>query len=373
MASELVSARYEVPDTLEAIEFCYRQGWTDGLPVVPPTQERVQEFLAVAGLDPELVLGEVADRGRAITAAKVAINAVMAGCLPAYLPVVVAAVQAMSEDAFCLHGSMASTGGAAPLLVVNGPVRRQIELNAGGNVFGPGWRANATIGRAIRLILLNVLGAQPGVLDQSTMGHPGKYSYCIAEDEEGTGWTPLHVERGLPPETSAVTVMAAEAPHYVRNAFARTPEQLLDSVADVLAHGSYTRGAYLIVVSPEHRAILERAGWSKANVRAYLVERARRSTAELKRAGYLRGDVAPGDEAQFPPLCEEADLLVIAAGGTGGTFSTVVPPWVAGRSSTPVTRAIAECAECEVPAGGMPNTGPATTAAPTAADSANGG
>ena len=348
MASELVSARHEVPYTLEAIEFCYQQGWTDGLPVVPPTQERVEEFLAVAGLDPQTVLGEVADRGRVITAEKVAINAVMAGCLPAYLPVVVAAVQAMTDDAFCVHGSMASTGGAAPLLIVNGPVRGQVELNSGVNVFGPGWRANATIGRAIRLVLLNVLGAQPGVLDQSTMGHPGKYSYCIAEDEEGTGWTPLHVERGLPREASAVTVMAAEAPHYVRNAFAHTPEQLLDSVADVLAHGSYTRGAYVVVVSPEHRAVLERARWSKANVRAYLVEHARRSTAELKRAGYLRGEAEDGDDQRFSPLVEESDLLILAAGGAGGTFSAVVPPWVAGRSSMPVTRAIAECAECEV-------------------------
>src|SRR5215210_3279454 len=149
MASELGSARYEVPDTLEAIEFCYQQGWTDGLPVVPPTQERVAEFLAYAGLDPQTVLGQVADRGRAIAAEKVAINAVMAGCLPAYLPVVVAAIQAMCEEPFCLHGSMASTGGAAPLLIVNGPIRGQLGLNAGGNVFGPGYRANATIGRAI--------------------------------------------------------------------------------------------------------------------------------------------------------------------------------------------------------------------------------
>lgn len=348
MASELVSARYEVPDTLEAIEFCYEQGWTDGLPVVPPTPERVAEFLAYAGLEPQTVLGQVADRGRAITAEKVAINAVLAGCLPAYLPVVVAAIAAMCEEPFCLHGSMASTGGAAPLLIVNGPVRAQIGLNAGGNVFGPGYRANATIGRAIRLILLNVLDAQPGVLDQSTMGHPGKYSYCIAEDEEGTGWAPLHAERGVPAAASAVTVMAAEAPHYVRNAFANTPERLLDGVADVLAHGSYTRGAYAIVVSPEHRAVLERAGWSKADVRAYLVEHARRSMAALKHAGYLRGEIADGDDQRYPPMVEESDLLVVAAGGAGGTFSAVVPPWVAGRSSVPITRAIAECPECEV-------------------------
>src|SRR5579884_2679781 len=197
MATELASPRYEVPDTLEAIEFCYQQGWTDGLPVVPPTEARVAEFLAAAGLAPDAVLGTVPERGRVITAEKVAINAVMAGCLPTYLPVVVAAVQAMTADEFCLHGSMASTGGAAPLVIVNGPVRTQLGMNAGVNVFGPGTRANATIGRALRLVLLNVCDAQPGVLDQATLGHPGKYAYCIAEDEETTVWQPLHVERGL--------------------------------------------------------------------------------------------------------------------------------------------------------------------------------
>jgi hypothetical protein len=357
MPTELASPRYEVPDTLQAIEFCYEQGWTDGLPVVPPTPERVQEFLALAALDPGTVLGEVADRGRTITAEKAAINAVMAGCLPAYFPVVVAAIQAMTDDAFCLHGSMASTGGAAPLLVVNGPIREQIDLNAGGNVFGPGRRANATIGRAIRLLLLNVCGAEPGVLDQSTMGHPGKYSYCIAEDEAATGWQPLHVERGLTREDSAVTVMAAEAPHYVRNAFGQTPEEVLATMADVMAHGGYTQGAYLVVVAPEHRAVIERAGWSKADVRAYLVEHARRSAAGLKRAGYLRGAVEPGDDQRFPQLVRESDLLIVAAGGVGGTFSAVVPPWAGGRSSTPVTRAVAACAECEVPAAEIPAPG----------------
>jgi hypothetical protein len=360
MATELVSPRYEVLDTLQAIEFCYEQGWTDGLPVVPPTPERVEEFLALAGLDPGTVLGEVADRGRAITAEKAAINAVMAGCLPAYFPVVVAALQAMTDDAFCLHGSMASTGGAAPLVVVNGPIRQQIDMNAGGNVFGPGRRANATIGRALRLVLLNVCGAEPGVLDQSTLGHPGKYSYCIAEDEEATGWLPLHVERGLTREDSAVTVLAAEAPHYVRNAFGQTPEEVLATVADVVAHGGYTQGAYLVVVAPEHRTVIERAGWSKADVRAFLVEHARRSAAELKRAGYLRGAVEPGDDQRYPQLLRETDVLIVTAGGAGGTFSAVVPPWAGGRSSTPVTRAVVACAECEVAA--MEATAPTTHA-----------
>jgi hypothetical protein len=347
MVSELTSVRHEVPDTLEAIEYCYRQGWTDGLPVVPPTQELVHDFLAAAGLEPDTVLGEVVDRARIITAEKVAINAVMAGCLPAYLPVVVAAVQAMTADQFCLHGSMASTGGAAPLVVVNGPIRAELGLNSGVNVFGPGTRANATIGRALRLILLNVCDAQPGVLDQATMGHPGKYAYCIAEDEEATIWQPLHAERGLARELSAVTVMAAEAPHYVKNAFGTTAEEVLASVADVMAHASYTQGAYLVVLAPEHRAVVERGGWSKADVRAYLAEHARRSVAELKRVGYLRGQPEAGDAQRFPALVNEDEVLVVAAGGGGGTFSAVVPPWAGGRSSSPVTRAVNACIDCE--------------------------
>jgi hypothetical protein len=179
------------------------------------------------------------------------------------------------------------------------------------------------------------------------MGHPGKYAYCIAEHEEATVWDPLHVERGLPRELSAVTVMAAEAPHCVKNAFGTTPEEVLTSVADVMAHTSYTQGAYLVVLAPEHRAVIERAGWSKADIRAYLAEHARRSAAELKRVGYLRGKVEPGDSQRFPPLVTEDEVLVVAAGGSGGTFSAVVPPWAGGRSSRPVTRAVGACVECE--------------------------
>ena len=335
MVSELTSVRHEVPDTPEAIEYCYRQGWTDGLPVVPPTQERVREFLDAAGARAGSVLGEVADRARVITAEKVAINAVMAGCLPAYLPVVVAAVQAMTDDRFCLHGSMASTGGAAPLLIVNGPIRDPARPQCRRQRLRARTRANATIGRALRLILLNVCDAQPGVLDQATMGHPGKYAYCIAEHEEATVWQPLHAERGLDRELSAVTVMAAEAPHYVKNAFGTTAEEVLASVADVMAHASYTQGAYLVVLAPEHRAVVERGGWSKADIRAYLAEHARRSVAELKRVGYLRGQPEPGDAQRFPALVNEDEVLVVAAGGGGGTFSAVVPPWAGGRSSSP--------------------------------------
>jgi hypothetical protein len=323
---DLTSRRYEAADVLGAIELCYERGWTDGLPVVPPEEGSVRRHLEHVGWEPQEIVGLVPLRGRVLTAEKVAINAVMAGCRPEHFPVVLAAVAALCDDRFNLHGSMLSTAGAAPLVIVNGPVVRQAGFNAGGNVFGPGARANATVGRALRLVLLNGCGARAGTLDRATLGHPGKFSYCIAEDEPGLpdGWPPLHVERGVAAGESAVTVVAAEAPHQVSDHASSTPEGLLSTIGAALAAGG-ARGAHVIVVSPEHRAVLARAGWSKADVRRCLAAR----------AGRLEPD----------------DLLVVGAGGPAprpgggagtlaGGFSAVVPPWAGGRSSQPVTRAL---------------------------------
>src|SRR5579884_2879843 len=212
-AGAITSARHELDDALQAIEFYFEKGWTDGLPVVPPTEARVREFLDRAGRAPDEIIGRLDARRRVVSAEKVAINAVMAGCLPEYTPVVMAAIAAMSENAFGLHGISASTGGAAVLVIVHGPIVADLGVNSGVNLFGPGNRANATIGRAVRLVLMNCFGAQPGLLDKATIGHPGKYAYCIAEDEAGSPWEPLHVARGLRPDQSAVTVFAAEGPH----------------------------------------------------------------------------------------------------------------------------------------------------------------
>ena len=182
---------------LEAIERCYELGWTDGLPVVPPTEARVAEFIERSGKSAGQVIGELPERRREITVGKVAANAVMAGCLPEYMPVVITATAAMLDPVFNLVGPSSSMGGSAILTIVNGPVIRELNINARNNLFGPGNRANATIGRAIRLILMNACAAIPGVFDRSVIGHPGKYTYCIAEAETETHWTPLHVERGF--------------------------------------------------------------------------------------------------------------------------------------------------------------------------------
>src|SRR2546426_6657089 len=226
-AAKLTSAEHSVADWVGGVETYFERGWSDGLPVVPATEDAVWRFLEAVGLEPSDVVLTEPVRRRTITAEKVAINAVLAGCQPEDMPVLIAALEAMADPAFTLHGSITSTGGSATLLVVNGPIRHEIGLNSGANVFGPGWRANATIGRAIRLITLNCLGALPGVLDKSTQGHPGKYTYCIAEHEDASPWEPLHVERGFARASSVVTVFAAEGPHNVLTHYGETADAII--------------------------------------------------------------------------------------------------------------------------------------------------
>jgi hypothetical protein len=338
----LTSPQHPVSDWPEAIEAYFERGWTDGLPVVPAMEAGVRRFLEAAGRAPEDVVLTEPTRRRRITAEKVAINALLAGCRPEYLPVLLAALEAMAEHAFSLHGAITSTGGSATLVVVNGPIRGRLGLNAGPNVFGPGWRANATIGRAIRLITLNCLGAVPGILDRSTQGHPGKYTYCIAELEEQSPWEPLHVERGLPREASAVTVFAAEGPHNVLTHYGHGAEAILATLADVMAClGSFSPGQSFVVLAPEHVRILARDGWTKPRIKAELYANARRTTADLKRAGKLPGAIEPGDETRWVHRGTGPDdiHLVVAGGGAGG-HSAFIPSWSRDRNSLAVTRPI---------------------------------
>src|SRR2546429_1222143 len=205
------------------VEWYFEQGWTDGLPVVPPTRKLVDALVEALGGDPHFVECKVPPRHGSLTRQVLAINMVMAGCKREYAPVVRAAMLALSTDAFNLNGVQATTHMAAPLLVVNGPIAREIGMNGDCNAFGPGNRANATIGRALRLVLLNVGGGRPGELDKSTLGHPGKYTYCVAENEAASPWAPYHVEKGFSLEDSAVFVLAAEPPHSVTTMSRTTP------------------------------------------------------------------------------------------------------------------------------------------------------
>jgi hypothetical protein len=345
MNKSLQSRAFEVKDPLEAIEFYFQKGWTDGLPVVPPTENKILEMLDYVKKEPNEIIGEIPVRRRTITAEKIAINAVMAGCLPAYMPVIVAAVEALCEPSFSVHGPMTSTSGMGMLLIINGPIAEDLNMNAGENLFGPGCRANATIGRTIRLILMNVCGAIPGILDRSTLGHPGKYSYCIAENEAISPWEPLHVERGFLKEMSAVTVFAADSPHQVFNALSRTPEGILTTLADVMGNlGRLTvsgSGEFVVIIGQEHMKQISGAGWAKADIRSFLAQKAQRSIADMKRCGRMPGEIKPEDEKVFRPIVQTLDdILVVAAGGAASGVSAVITGWTGGPNSRAVTKPV---------------------------------
>ncbi len=339
----LLSPSHEVADAFEANEFFQRNGWTDGLPVVPPTEPAVRRFLDAVGLAPSEVVGAEPVRRRRISAEKVAIAAVMAGCLPEYMPVMLATVRAMCEPEFGLHGSTASTGGSAPFVVVNGPIRQALGMNATHNALANGSRANATIGRAIRLITINVLGGIPGQLDRSTLGHPGKFTFCIAEDEEDSPWLPLASERGVPAGVSAVTVMAAESPHQIMNEWTRDPKEILETYsaavrANMLTYSIWA-GNYALVIPKQHRDIIAAAGWTKKEIREYVYESARVARREWRGVGKAAVASRKDEERIYTALRAPDDLLVIAAGGPAGGFGAVVPPWY-GAKSLAVTKRI---------------------------------
>ncbi len=343
MPATMTAKRHRVADVGDAMEFCFQQGWTDGLPVVPPTEERVRAMLEAARLDPKQEIGYVAHRAVSITAEKVAINAVMAGCKAEYLPVVMAAVEGIADPAWSYHGPGTSTGGAAVLMIVNGPVARELDINAGDNLFGPGWRANLTIGRAVRLVMRNVCGSLPGLLDRGTLGHPGKLSYVIAENEADSPWTALHVERGFRPEQSAVTVVAADAPHQFYNQLSSTAEGVLTTLADDMRISGNVMGQayYTVVLAGEHMRTIAKDGWSKKEIRTFLFEHTRNTHAHLKQTGRMSGAIQPGDETALRPLVISPEhILVVAAGGRAGAFSCYIPGWGSARNSEAVTKEV---------------------------------
>jgi len=263
-----------LPARTDLVEWYFEQGWTDGLPVVPPTRARVDAVVAALGGDPEFVECKVPPRHGSLTREVLAINIVMAGCKPEYAPVVRAAMLALTTGAFNLNGVQATTHMAAPLLIVNGPVAAAVGMNGDCNAFGSGNRANATIGRALRLVLLNVGGGWPGELDKSTLGHPGKYTYCVAENEAASPWAPYHVEKGFDVEDSTVFVLAAEPPHSVTNHVANDPEGILDSIASAMStianNNAVSSGHCAVIIGPEHARTIAGKGWTRHDVRNYL-------------------------------------------------------------------------------------------------------
>lgn len=343
----LLSAReIQRGDAEDVMEACYERGWTDGLPVVPPTRERVLRMLQGTGRSPDEVLGEVPPDLAPCTVEKVAINAVMAGCKPEYLPVVIAAVEAALTDEFGMHGVLCTTMFAGPVVIVNGPGARAIGMNSGGNALGQGNRANATIGRALQLVIRNVGGGRPGEIDRATLGNPGKYTFCFAEAED-SDWGSLATERGFPPEASTVTLFAGEGVQGIVDQKSRTPESLARSFANSLRAVDNTKmamaGDAILVVSPEHHRVFSEAGWSRQRLREELEQLLLTPGDELLAGagGIAEGLPASAAGKQIPKF-RPGGLLIVRAGGTAGLFSAVIAGWAASGSvgSSPVTREI---------------------------------
>lgn len=342
-------ASIEADDDFDAVnELCREKGWGDGLPLVPPSAQRVEAMLEWCDRAWDEPVAAIAPRYGAATPLRLAANAVMAGCRPEYFPLIITAIEALCEEPFNLYGIQATTHPVAPLVIVNGPVVQELGINSGHNAFGPGVQANAAIGRAIRLALVNVGGAIPGLGDMSTFGSPAKYTYCVAENEARNPWEPLHVERGFPREASTVTVVGGESPHNVNDHESLSGEGLLRMIAGTLAEtGSndiYYEGQPLIIFGPEHAEQVAADGYSKADVKRYFYENARFALGRLShetierrmRVKYAARFANAGLDAQVPMAQRAEDFMMIVLGGAG-KHSAVVPTFGATRA---VTRAL---------------------------------
>lgn len=337
-----------MPDSYHAIQdYCWEQGWTDGLPVVPPTEPLVREMLSAFGQDPAKTLGVMQPRNARVTLEKLAINAVMAGCLPEHFPVVVAAVRAVLQEEFNLAGNAATTGGAAQVVIVNGPVARTLGINGDAACFGPGFRANAVIGRALRLVIRNLGGLVPGEMDKATQATPGRYSFCFSENEERSPWEPRHLELGYPASASTVTVVGVRSVHPVMETTVATGIEVMRTIVGTMTAigvSSYyqlgTGAQIVLVLCPEHAADIAGSGLSKSDVREYIYQNARMPLHRLKDLGHYGNRNWPAwidetDQETLVPVVRAAeDIVVLVAGGDGRHSA-----WLAGWG---VTRLVTE-------------------------------
>jgi hypothetical protein len=298
----------------------YRKKYTDGLPIVPPTMGRVKKFFQYSTYEPQKVLGILPPRQGKATIEKIAINGVMAGCLPFFMPVLEKAVLALSRPQFNLAGVNATTHPVAICTLVNGSISQELEMNTESGCLGPGNLANATIGRAMRLCLINIAGAIPGIGDHATIGSPAKYSYCFAENEKDKPWEPLHVERGFPKESSAVTVLGMEAPHNVNDHRSKTAEGVLDTIVHTLStagcNNSHVPGELLVIMSPEHTETVAGDGWAKEDVKNYIHEKALVPVELADRGGRLL-DKKWVRNNMVSLTRSPDDVILVVAGGPG--------------------------------------------------------
>ncbi len=334
----------------DPIEMLFERGVTDGLPAVPPTRERVDLMLAaVPRRRRDELIGTLGPQMGRVTVEKIAINAVMAGCKPEYFPVVLAGVEALCDPAFCAHGLSITLMSGAPLAIINGPARNQIGLNSGHNALGHGFRANATIGRALRLVTMNIGGARPHGLTKATLGHPGQYSFLVAENEEVSPWEPLHVERGFKKEDSVITLFGGTGFFQIVDFASNTAERLVSTIGGTMASINNFREYPLmsdtvLVLSPEHARTIARDGWSRRDVRSYLYETVVRQQPAQAILGPPRGRAAnwTTSNGAVRKFRSPDALIIVVAGGTAGRLSAVIPGWVGEElaGSTPVSKVI---------------------------------
>ena len=333
----------------DPLESCFERGWTDGLPVVPPTDERILRMLKGTSRDPKELVGRIPPNYGECTVEKVAINAVMAGCKPEYMPVVLAALEAALIPEFAMHGLLCTTYFSGPTIIVNGPVTRAIGMNSGVNALGQGNRANSTIGRALQLIIRNVGGGKPNEIDRSTLGNPGKVSFCFAEDESDANWTPLSVARGFEAGTSTVTLFHGDGVQAFCDQKSRTPEELARSMAMALNGVGHPKLAQwsnaILVISPEHYRIFDDAGWGRAEIEEAIHTASVRPGKDLVQGAQGVGEGIDPElvDESLPKFWRDHGLLIVRAGGDAGLFSAIIGGWIGGRNREvvqPVTYAI---------------------------------
>ena len=328
----------EVPsDPSLMFQYFINRGWSDGLPMLPPTEAANDAMIAASDLKKDELLGVIPPLNGTATAERVAANAVMAGCLPDYFPLVLAAVQGVLQPGFNLDGVQTTTGNVAPLIIINGPCRNTLQINYSSNVLGQGWRANATIGRALRLVLSNIGGAAPGVYDKATLGQPAKYTFCIAENEEENPWEPLHIERGFPPDTNVVSVFGCSGVNSAVDMASQTAKGLLKTFALAMMGGltsGVTSTETMLIICPEHAAILSAGGYSKADIRNELFVAARVpqekiSDENLELLSKRRPLWFQGNESAIGVVDRPEDVWIVVAGGKNAKSA-----YIPGRTGT---------------------------------------
>ncbi len=322
------SARVRHTGYEDAQEYYMSDGMGDGLPIVPPTEAKVQSMLDCVGLAPSDIIAEEGVRGVRFTAEKIAINAVMAGCKPEYMPVIVAAVQAVSESPYNFHANSTSTNGVGVLVIVSGPIAKEIGINSGTVAMGHGFRANATIGRAMGLIKINVYGSVPHDMDKSTFGHPGKYSFCFAENDDVIPWEPLRVEKGYGESDSTVTVFAANSPVQVNTQNESAPEDFLSIAADASIVLGERHSEFVLALSPELMGYIRAEGWTKQRIKEFVLERGTRTGRELNEKHRRITLYMGNDLDRRIPVVESVDeITVVGAGGDAGPFAMLIGAW----------------------------------------------